>query len=319
MNADAHIGDRRDRRPAARRGFTLMETLAAVLITSLVVTFALGAYVQIAETAEMATLRLRDDLHATTILDRITSDLESTVLLVAPEGTDPLEHPWYFVAESQGSFGGSDALRFIGRKTRSYQGDQHASDYAQIAYQVETDEDGLQTLYRWMSPGLPERYDLALPPIDDSRSFVLGEGLSGFSLRFSNADGEWVDAWDSTQLAQASLLPISVEIGFDMGVPDREGDGEDDLGPRFQRRVVLPMQPIDLAAMIASARDIVAGGTGDTDEEDEGADGDVLACIQAYCNSQTGSNPLCQQVDSFWDQLDADQRAAAAAGAGCGQ
>jgi len=307
---------RRVRRVRPRRGFTLMETLAAVLITSLVVTFALGSYVQIADTAEMATQRLRDDLHATTILDRITSDLESAVLLVAPEGVDPLQHPWYFVSESHDTFDGADALRFIGRKSRSYQGDQHSSDFAQIAYQVETDENGLQTLYRWMAPGLPDRYELGFPPIDDPRSFVLGEGLSGFTLRFSNGDGEWVDAWDSTLLTQSSLLPVSVEIAFDMGPPDPERDVA--AGPRFQRRVVLPMLPLDLAGMIASAKDVVAGGTGATDDDGEdAADGDVLACIQAYCNSQTGSNPLCQQVDSFWDQLDAGQRAAAAAGAGC--
>ena len=302
------------RGPAPLRfGFTLMETLAAVLITSLVVTFAMSAYIQIAETAELATQRLRDDLHATTILDRISSDLESAVLLVKPDEVDPLRHPWYFVAESRGAFDGSDALRFVSRKSRSYHGDQHSSDFAEIAYQIETDDDGLQTLYRWLAPGLPDEYEPVFPSTDDESSFILGEGLSGFALRFSNGEGEWVESWDSTLLTQSSLLPVSVEIRFDMGVPDENDSGT--VEARFQRRVVLPMQPIDLDAMIASAREIVAGGTGETDDEDAEGDEDLFACLLDWCNSQAGNNPLCSE--ETWDQMDASMRAAAAAQAGC--
>jgi type II secretory pathway component PulJ len=184
-----------------RSAFTLIETLAAILLTSMIIAFALGAYVQVADTAESATLVLQDELHATTILSRMAEDLQSTVLVVKPDEEDPLRHPWYFVAESQQAFAGSDAIRFIGRRARSYQADAHDSDFAQIAYQVTTDDDGLQTLHRWLLPGLPERYEPTFPPVDDDRSFVLGEGLSGFSMRFlsgldeEGVGGEWVETW----------------------------------------------------------------------------------------------------------------------------
>ena len=297
------------------RGFTLMETLAAVLMTSLVVTFAMSAYVQVADTAEQATLRLRDDLHATTILDRMADDLQSAVLLVKPDEVDPLRHPWYFVSESQSAFGGSDGVRFIGRRQRAYLDDEHSSDFAQIAYRIETDDEGLQTLYRQLAPGLPAEFEPAFPPIDDERSHVLGEGLSGFTLRFSNGDGEWVDAWDSTQLTQSSLLPISVEISFDMGSP---GEASDEYGPRFQRRVVMPMMPLALDAMIASAQEEFASGGASTDDDDDDEldDGSLLACIQQRCLEEL-SGDICAQANNQWGSLTDDVKASIAGQAGC--
>jgi len=316
------IGPTPSHAPALRRprGFTLIETLAAVLITSLIVTFALGAYVQIAETAEEATQRLRDDLHATTILDRLTEDLQSTVLVVKPDETDPLSHPWYFVSESREAFSGSDAIRFIGRRSRSYLPDEHSSDFAQIAYQVTTDEDGLQTLYRWTSVGLPQAYEPVFPLIDDDRSFVLGEGLSGFTLRFLDAEGEWVEAWDSTQLTQSSTLPVSIEISFDMGPP--EGDeGFDE--PRYVRRVVLPMQPIDVDGMITAAVDQLQGLAAAGDEDDEDGEGqsaearDLLQCIQDACLGQGFSGDVCAAVNALGGNATLQQLLPYAAQAGC--
>ena len=301
---------------ARARGFTLMETLAAVLMTSLIVTFAMSAYVQVADTAEQATLRLRDDLHATTILDRMTDDLQSAVLLVKPGEVDPLRHPWYFVSESQSAFGGSDGVRFIGRRRRAYLDDEHSSDFAQIAYRIETDDDGLQTLYRHLVPGLPAEFEPAFPPLDDERTHVLGSGLSGFTLRFSNGDGEWVDAWDSTQLTQSSLLPISVEIAFDMGP---QGEASDEYGPRFQRRVVMPMMALDLDTMITSAKEQFASGgavTGDDDEDSALADEDLRQCILSACQG-AASGAQCAQAANEWDTLTADAKQFAAGIAGC--
>lgn len=301
-------------------GFTLMETLAAVLITSLVVTLALGAYFQIAETAERATQRLRDDLHAATILDRISEDLESSVLLVKPESVDPLSHPWYFVAESRESFGGSDAMRFISRRSRSYRPDAHTSDFAQVAYQVTTDDDGLQTLHRWLSPGLPVTFDPAFPPVDDERSMLLGEGLSGFRLRFLDGEGEWVSAWDSTQLERSSTLPVSVEIAFDLG-PPRGDEGFDE--PRFHRRVVVPMLPIDLQGMIDAAVQTLAGtGPDDADDDEEGGEGsaraqELLQCIQNACVSQGFSGDICATVNQMGASATVSQLLPFAAQAGC--
>ncbi len=312
--------DGRRARAARRRGFTLIETLAAVMITALIVAFALGAYVQIADTAELATLRLRDDLHAATILDRIAEDLQSTVLVVKPEAIDPLSHPWYFVSESREAFSGSDAIRFISRRQRTYQPDAHSSDFAQVAYQVTTDDEGLQTLHRWLVVGLPDSYEPIFPLIDDERSHILGEGLSGFTLRFLDAEGEWVETWDSTQLVQSSTLPVSVEIAFDMGVPEDEEDfGE----PRYVRRVVLPMQPLDMTGMIVAAVEALAGVAGDDDDADDSDDGDaadaqaLLQCIQQACLGQGFSGQVCAAVNALGTNATVQQLLPYAAQAGC--
>ncbi len=287
-------------RVVLRNGFTLLETLAAILVTSLIVTFALGAYVQVADTAEGATALLRDELHATTILARLSEDLQSAVLVVKPDDLDPLRHPWYFVAESREAFSGSDAIRFISRRSRSYQPDAHSSDFAQIAYQVTTDDDGLQTLHRWLLPGLPEAYDPTFPLADDERSYVLGEGLSGFSMRFRDGEGEWVETWDSTQLVQSSTLPVAIEIGFDMGEPT--GDAGFDEG-RYVRRLVLPMQPLDVDAMIVSAVELIAGldsSDTDSDDDEDGEGGSsieaLIQCAIQKCAGPQASGPACSAL-----------------------
>jgi len=309
------------RATADTRGFTLIETLAAILITSLIVTFALGAYVQLAETAELATLRLRDDLHATTILDRLSEDLQSTLLVVKPPELDPLSHPWYFVAEGRESFAGSDAIRFISRRTRSYRPEAHTSDFAQVAYQVSTDEDGLQSLHRWLAPGLPENFEPTFPLVDDERSLLLGEGLSGFTLRFLDGEGEWVDSWDSTQLEQSSTLPITVEIAFDMGPPTGD-EGFDEA--RYSRRVVIPMMPIDVSGMIAAAVEQIAGqeGQGSDGDGDEDGEGNapaqfMLQCIKDACVDQGFSPDVCAQVNAMGSNATVAQLAPFAAQAGC--
>ncbi len=308
-----------NRLEASRRtGFTLLETLAAVMVTALIVAFALGAYVQIADTSEQATLRLRDDLHAATIMDRLAEDLRSAFLVVKPDELDPLSHPWYFVSESRESFSGSDAIRFIGRRHRSYQPDEHSSDFAQVAYQVTTDEEGLQSLHRWVVVGLPDAYEPVFPLTDDERSHVLGQGLSGFTLRFLDGEGEWVETWDSTQLEQSSTLPISIEIAFDMGLPpEDDGFGE----PQYVRRVVLPMQPLDVQGMIVAAAEQVAGIDGSGDEDDpDGEDAAeaqaLLQCIQQACLGQF-SGEVCAAVNALGASATLEQLLPYAGQAGC--
>ena len=152
----------------------------------------------------------------------------------------------------------------------------------------------------------------------DDRNHVLGHGLSGSSRRSLEGVGGWDAGWDSTQLTQSSLLPVAVEISFDMGVPNEEfAAGE---GARYQRQVVLPMQAIDLDGMIVAAREALgeeaAGGNANDDDDSEGA-ADQLACIQAFCESQTDFGDLCSNAAALWNQLDSTERDQYAAQAGC--
>ena len=89
--------------------------------------------------------------------------------------------------------------------------------------------------------------------------------IDHFGLRFMSEDFEWHDEWDSSQLEQAGELPraAEIEVAFlDVNPDDLEAaDGLGGLGlsegegetTRYTRRVALPMQAIDLAAMLDEA------------------------------------------------------------------
>ena len=86
--------------PPATAAFTLIEMLASIFLTSIVISVAVGFYINLSRATEAATLRLRESRHAATILDRVARDLQSALLLVKPADMDPLEHPWIFLAEA---------------------------------------------------------------------------------------------------------------------------------------------------------------------------------------------------------------------------
>ena len=74
-------------------GFTLIEVLAAVFLTSIVIAVALSFFVSLSRSTEAATNRTRDGRRALAVIDRVARDLEGAYLLVKPAGIDPLEHP----------------------------------------------------------------------------------------------------------------------------------------------------------------------------------------------------------------------------------
>jgi len=313
---------------SAARGFTLMEVLAAVFLTSVVIAAAFGFYINLSDASIRAAQTIREGLHATGVLDRIARDLEGAVLLVKPDDLDPLSHPWVFVAASEYAFDGADRVKFITRSQKPRALDYHTSDMALVAYFLEPAEDGTATLYRWLAPGLPLEYDPTFPPSDDPRSLILAERLSRFSLRFQQEDGEWVSEWDSSQLVQSSMLPraVEIEIAFaSEGQPQEEvfSDEEDDARA-FSLHVMLPLLPIDLQGMILAKqeRDALAAAAGalsggKTDPDDDQASDDQ--CADASCSVTVGQclakNPAgrsfipptikdCQCADEFLPQLE---------------
>ena len=104
----------------ATAGFTLIEMLASVFLTSLVISVAVGFFINLSRATEAATSRLRNSRQTATIIDRVARDLGSAVLLVKRnDETDPLEHPWLFLALPS-SFGeGADRVKFVARRNRS--------------------------------------------------------------------------------------------------------------------------------------------------------------------------------------------------------
>jgi type II secretory pathway component PulJ len=309
-SADAAPGRARTR----LGGFTLIEVLGAILLTSVVLTVAVGFFINLSDSSTRAVESMRDKLRATTVLERVARDLSGAALLARAEDTDPLAHPWYFTASSQHAFGGSDTLRFISRSQRPKVSAYHTSDLAQVAYFTAPAEDGTYTLYRWSAPSLPLSFDPVAPGPDDPRSFVLAEGLATFLLRFRTAEGEWVDEWDSTQLVNSGELPTAVEVGVSIALEpaaDEIFDAEVEP-PFYARQVVLHQRPLDLAKMIeesVQARENAVGGanadstSGDGVELDEngnpiqpelGGEGMTVAeCVKANfpaCQAEFGAD-----------------------------
>ncbi|MCH2187145.1 prepilin-type N-terminal cleavage/methylation domain-containing protein [Myxococcota bacterium] len=295
-----------------RSGFTLIEVLGAVFLTSVVLAVAVSLQVNLSQQSERAIETMRVDLRASAVLDRVARDVSGASLLVRPnEEVDPNLHPWFFTASSRNAFGGSDAVKFISRNQRPSVSSSHISELAQIAYFTTTEEDGSVTLWRWSSPNLPPDYQSGFPGPDDPNSFIVAEDLGNVSFRFRSEDGNWVDEWDSKQLIQSDQLPTVVEIKVEPEVV--EPDGEDfALNPRsYARQVILQQRPLNLTQMveekiqaqqIALANGTVAqdgdakfdedGNPIDDSAADSGNASSVGNCVQANlpaCNQQFGA------------------------------
>jgi len=270
-------------------GFTLIEVMAAIFLTSMVITFAVSFYLDLANASQSANIRARQALRAASAIDRVGRDLANTAFIVKAEEADPLLHPWAFVAESRFAFDGSDLIRFNTRSKTPGDGTYHDSDLVQIAYQVVDQEDGSLSLLRWSSPGLPADQAIDFPAADDNRNFLVAEGLGSFSLRFLDTTGQWVSAWDSSQLEKSGELPIAVEI--DVSVWQEEFEEEwsenNDDAQHFVKRIVLHQRPLDLNEMIRErdeaeakkeadslAPGVQGSGSEPGEQENDGAPGD---------------------------------------------
>jgi type II secretory pathway component PulJ len=272
-------------RPAA--GFTLFEVLGVVFVTALVLGFATDYYIDLSRASSRASENTRDVRHAAAILDRIARDFESTLLVAKPEEVDPISHPWLFVAEVEDGDSGADHIKFVTRNFQPRRSEAHESDLTVVAYVTSpSQEDDRFDLYRWTSPQLPEDLDRSFPSPDDEASVLLAEGLTDFGVRFYDEAGEETDSWDSTTLTQSSTLPGSVVIT--VGISDSDSgtavDSEDLT--LFSRRVVLPLRPLDLVALLDPERGV---GGADVDRDGDGIpgidlDGDGIPDIDLGAN-----------------------------------
>ena len=237
-----------------RAGFTLIEVLAAVILTAIVVAAAVGFQLQLSRQATAATARTREGRHAVTILDRVARDLEGAFLLSKPSDVDPLDHPWLFVAQNATGQAGADRVKFVTRNYRPRGSAGHAADLAVVSYALRLGADEASyELLRTASPGLSEGFDHEIETREDEGALVMAKGLGSFALRFLSDDGEWKEDWDSTTLIDSSELPLMAEI--ELTLLD-ELETLDDLGSRpdggipYMKRVVIPIRPIDLQAML---------------------------------------------------------------------
>ena len=268
-----------------KAAFTLIEVLAAVFLTALVMSVAISFFVNLSDSTDAAAQKTREGRRALAVLDRVARDLEGAYLVSKPPALDPLSHPWSFIAESQLGDSASDRVRFVSRSHRPRNRLDHGSDLATVNYILDPAEDAPGfNLLRSVSPGLPSEDDVEFSPGSDDDFMVVAESVRHFGLYFMGRDLEWHEAWDSTQLEQSSALPraAKIEIAYlpkdasevddfdDFGL----GDLEEEETQVYTRQIRLPMEPVDLAAILARAsngEDGVVEGE-DEDEEDSGDD-----------------------------------------------
>jgi len=267
-----------------RDAFTLLEVLAVVLLTALVIGVALSFYVDLTRSSTRAADKTRSLRRATAVLDRVAQDYERVVLVSKPAETDPNDHPWLFLGEARRGGKASDTLKFVTRGHVPRTSATRETDLEVVGYRVREAEDGESVeLLRWSSPELPERLDPEVPDDEEDGAALLAEGLAGFGVTFIDEGGEKLPSWDSSQLAQSGQLPVAVEIEVALANPDHP-EAEPDT---FRRRVILPLRPLDLEELL----DPNAGGG----EEDEG--GEEVACAEGPCAAMT----VCQAVNCSVD------------------
>jgi type II secretory pathway component PulJ len=255
--------DRIDR--PTRAAFTLIEMLAVILLTSLVITACLNHYVNLSRASQHATKRTAEVRRATAILDRVSRDFQSTLLEARPPGDEALGHPWIFFGEPDHSEVGADRVRFMTRGRRPRPGVGHQSDFEVVTYSLrETENEKSFDLMRWSSQEMPEGPERDTPNDEDDGAQMLAAGLADFSVTFIDEFGLDTDTWDSALIEDSNALPVAVDIRVALFDPDRE-----DLDPiLYKRRVVLPIEPLDMEELI-DPTSLVSGAPPDGVDDEE--------------------------------------------------
>ena len=279
-------------------GFTLIEVMAVVFLTAMVLGVTLDYYSDLSNASQRAMDRTREVRRATAILDRVAKDLQGAALVVKPGEMDRISHPWVFLGENRIVEKGSDRLKFV---TRSYQpkresADRHESDLAIVTYKIDENDEGALSLRRRVTPRLPEGLDRDFPEPDEM--LLLTDELDSFSLTFLDEDGAWQDVWDSSQLVRADQLPIAVKIEValadSLAFPDEPnadpdgGFGAEGAAP-FSRIVVLPMRPLNLEKIFEGGFGLVAGDDSGDDSGNGNADRDSDCPTIAECFDQAAA------------------------------
>ena len=255
--------DQRSRNRAT--GFTLIEVVAAFFLTTVVLFFVTGIFSENARQRSAATELLRVETTASAALDLIAQDLEGTVFVSRPSGSDPRSHSWRFLGEGSGELGAS-FVRFQTQNVPRGNLGENASTWVDIAYFVteeEPDEDRetegpSYTLWRWRSSRPPSEAEQRDPDPNDPASARVAEGLAAFGVRFVDSEGGVVDDWDSAFAPDDAPIPMGVEINLMLHRLVREGETDSGAllipGRLHERVVTIAMhRPINLDALISLA------------------------------------------------------------------
>ena len=291
-----------------RMGFSMIEVMGAVLLTSIVISIAVAFQINLGSATQNARERLRSQRQAVALLDRMSRDIAGTYF-IAPRITNgaPESTPWIFLTiqdflDEGLTSDSSNAIKFVTRNYVPQDIDGHSSDLAVVAYYVEPQEDrpGYQ-LMRYRSTHMPITYDPSFPQADAPNTDVVGEDIASFKIRVISQTGGLDPKWSSIRKSGHLALPLGVKLEISMLTTDEiiaaeldedfeipierdEEDGEDgEDGDRktFAKTVMLPLRPLDWSFLEeidnveeASNNDDEAPDQDDQDDEDEEDDDD---------------------------------------------
>ncbi len=285
--------------------FTLIEVLAVVLLTGLVIGIALNFYIDLSHASNRASEQTRGTRRAASLLDRMARDFSGVVFLKKPDALDPLAHPWIFLAESRGSEFGADRVKFVMRNHDPQRTALPESDLAVVSYVLRRSESGGLELWRSETPRLPEALDREFPVVGSEGNALLADDIAAFGMVFLDSALKPQSTWDSSTVAKASELPAGVEIRLAMQEPGQKLSI--DQLKVHRRRVMFVVRPLNLEAML--------GNEPGTSEEDLAKKTvcDCLDCVALSANPSTAQllKEIGRQPAKNWiPRLPADLREA---------
>ena len=251
------------RRRAA--GFTLIEVLAVVLLTGIVLGVALDFYLDLSRASNRAADNTRETRRTAAVLDRMARDLENTVFLKKPDALDPLAHPWIFLAEEAAPELGAERLKFVtrGHDPRAQRGARVGSRGRDLHAAPRRGRRASSCGAR-RPPGSPRASTASFPARGSPGDVAARRGRRRLRRRLPRRRAPAQDQLGLLQLVEESELPAAVEIQLAMTEP----------GPRRGARGARDPTPLGAPPRAsARSRGDVRRRAGDEEEEDAGQDG----------------------------------------------
>ncbi len=196
------------RRARRQRGMTLLEVLVSLGIMAMISLLIYGAFDSISRGRRGESLRADRARQGRDAVERIARELQGAFLSLHQPLMPALQtRMTAFIASNGANYDRVDFTSFAHRRVER---DVKESDQAEIGYFVvpDPDVDGKMDLVR------REQAPIDFDPKRGGVVNLLAEDVESFDLKYLDPlTGQWVESWDSTQLAQQlNRLPVEVRI-----------------------------------------------------------------------------------------------------------
>lgn len=190
------------------RGMTLLEVLVSLGIMAMISLLIYGAFDSISRGRRGESLRADRARQGRDAVERIARELQGAFLSLHQPLMPALQtRMTAFIASNSANYDRVDFTSFAHRRVER---DVKESDQAEIGYFVvpDPDVDGKMDLVR------REQAPIDFDPKRGGVVNLLAEDVESFDLKYLDPlTGQWVESWDSTQLAQQlNRLPVEVRI-----------------------------------------------------------------------------------------------------------